>query len=195
MTFKLKTFGAPLVIFGYRYLGVEPAGAQAQQGFGLSVSLVMLTCLFVYSKILKLGQTDKTVTVKNRTLQGEVEEVKTFKQHDIDELTKMVKQTLIGAAVVLGLFMWKGYTQPLVFQALLLPMTALDHQLFHIYILGRPATGDLERPWKEESLLSALQSRAEEPAEGSEQPAAVEGSESESSSKLSKKEKKEAKKQ
>ena len=193
MTFKLKTIGAPVVILGYRYLGVEPGVTQAQQGFALSISLVMLTCLFIYSKILKLGQTDKTVTVKSRTMQGEVEEEKTFKQHDLDELTKLVKQTLIGAGVVVGLFMWKQYTQPMVFQALLLPMTALDHQLFHIYILGRPASGDLERPWKEDNPFAALQQRMEDAAGTDEAPAAVEGTEQ--SAKQSKAEKKEAKKQ
>lgn len=177
------------MMLGYRYFAIDPSLDQARQGFMLSIALIMITFAFLYSRIQKAAQTTRTVTVKNKTIQGEVEETQTFMQYDTSELFKLVKQTLIGSAVVIGIHLWKGYTQPLVFQALMLPMTALDHQLFHIYILGRPASGDLERPWKEENPFAAFQQQTAQNA--AETRPAEDGHAGEGS----KKAKKEAKKQ
>mmetsp|Transcript_23951 Transcript_23951/g.57090 ORF Transcript_23951/g.57090 Transcript_23951/m.57090 type:complete len:169 (+) Transcript_23951:1-507(+) len=134
---------------------------QARQAFLLSISLVMLTFLFLYSRIQKSRQTHKTVKVKVTTAGGEVEQEQTFLQHDVAELKKLVQQTLLGCLVVGGLHYWKGFVQPLVFQSLLIPLTVLDHQLFHLYILGRPATGDLERPWKDDNPFAAWKEQLE----------------------------------
>jgi hypothetical protein len=159
---KLKTFGAPLVVLGYKYLGVDPSLQQARVAFGLSLGLVSVTALFLYSRILKARQSDKKVTVKSKNMQGvEEEQTVTWTQYDTSELRKMMQQTLMGAMVVVGIHCWKGYVQPLVFQALLLPLTTLDHQLFHIFVLGRPATGDLSRPWKEDNPFAAIQEQME----------------------------------
>ena len=156
MTFKLKTFGAPVVMLGYRYLKLEPTEEQTKTAFGISLALVMITFLFIYSKIIKAQQTAGKVKVKKKTMSGEEEEEMTFMDYDIAELRKVAQQTMFGAVITLALFWYKGYLQPMVFQALLLPMSTLDHQLFHMYVLGRPATGDLERPWKEENPFAAM---------------------------------------
>mmetsp|Transcript_16894 Transcript_16894/g.43824 ORF Transcript_16894/g.43824 Transcript_16894/m.43824 type:complete len:191 (+) Transcript_16894:249-821(+) len=188
---KLKTFGAPLVVLGYKYLNVDPSLQQARTAFGLSLGLVVLTCLFLYSKVNKHKQTDKTVTVKTKNMQGEAtEQTLTWMEYDVSELQKVLRQTLVGAAIVVAIHSWKGYVQPLVFQALLLPLTMLDHQLFHIYILGRPATGDLERPWKEDNPFAAIQQQMEKSSEATGE---IEGSGSKSGKGSAKKQSKKEK--
>ena len=64
-----------------------------------------------------------------------------------------------GAAFVVVLHLWKGFLQPLVIQAAMTVITIADEPLFQIYILGEPATGKLQRPFKKDAGLKASTSR------------------------------------
>ncbi len=55
-----------------------------------------------------------------------------------------------GAAFVIVLHSWKGFLQPLVIQAAMTVISLADEPLFRIYILGEPATGKLQRPFKKD---------------------------------------------
>ncbi|KAJ3171740.1 hypothetical protein HK101_011243 [Irineochytrium annulatum] len=44
-------------------------------------------------------------------------------------------------------FQW-GYIRPLLLQSVLSLRTVSSTPLFQVHVLGKPATGDLKRPWK-----------------------------------------------
>jgi len=56
-----------------------------------------------------------------------------------------------GAALVVGLHSWKGFLQPLVIQAIMGILLAIDDPLFRIYVLGSPPVGPLKRPFKKDA--------------------------------------------
>ena len=55
-------------------------------------------------------------------------EVMTVMEYDLSEVKKILKQAATSAVIVGGLHYWKGYCQPLVLQAAMMPFTVLEHQ-------------------------------------------------------------------
>lgn len=73
--------------------------------------------------------------------------------YDISELEKAMKSVVIGCAMTAFMHLYMKYSQPLIVQSIMPFKTLYDQHLFKIHILGRPAQGDLKRPFKAQNGL------------------------------------------
>ncbi|KZS92569.1 inorganic phosphate transporter [Sistotremastrum niveocremeum HHB9708] len=72
----------------------------------------------------------------------------TNRDYDLSETSKLVRGAFTGIAIMAGMHLYMGYTQPLFIQALMGVKNLYDAKPVAIYILGKPAEGDLKRPFK-----------------------------------------------
>lgn len=76
--------------------------------------------------------------------------------YDQQQVWQQIKQVAMGVAI-LGLVHYKwGYVQPLLFQSILPLKNVIDASVYKVHLLGKPAEGDLKRPWKAASPLDAF---------------------------------------
>jgi hypothetical protein len=86
----------------------------------------------------------------------------TAAEHDSKKLIALVKQTLQGTAITLGIHLYWGFMPPLIIQAVTPITRLLDNQLVKIHLLG--AT-DVKRPFREEPGFMAKLSGTDPNAE------------------------------
>ncbi|PSS05481.1 hypothetical protein PHLCEN_2v3763 [Hermanssonia centrifuga] len=88
-----------------------------------------------YYVSMKTKEPGKLVTTTNR-------------DYDLTEVSKLVRGAYIGLAMMAFLHGYMKYTQPLFIQALMGIKNLYDAKPVAIYVLGKPAEGDLKRPFK-----------------------------------------------
>ncbi|KAI9095519.1 inorganic phosphate transporter Pho88 [Phlyctochytrium arcticum] len=119
---------------------------------------VAVAYAIVYRRVLqKNDQSNLTFTeVKNPLSPQNSETVRTtVKDYDVGKLKELFRSQ-VTAMVILGFIHFKwGYLRPLLLQSVLGFRSLYQTQLVQIHLLGRPATGDLARPWKAASPFSA----------------------------------------
>ncbi|KAJ3292267.1 hypothetical protein HK104_005427 [Borealophlyctis nickersoniae] len=88
----------------------------------------------------------------NGPFDKEVETIRTtVRDHDRKKLREQFVSQLVGVSIIaLMHFKW-GYVRPLLLQSVLGLRAITQTPIFKIYILGQPATGALNRPWKQAS--------------------------------------------
>lgn len=64
-------------------------------------------------------------------------------------LEKQVRGAFMGIAMMCFLHLYMQYTQPLFIQAVMGLKSLYDAKPVAIYVLGKPAEGDLKRPFKQ----------------------------------------------
>lgn len=74
--------------------------------------------------------------------------VTTNRDYDLMEIQKSVRLVILSMVFVAGLHLYWSYTQPLLIQSILPLKSALQSQEVKIWIWGKPATGELKRPFK-----------------------------------------------
>ncbi|KAH8827647.1 PHO88-related membrane protein [Flagelloscypha sp. PMI_526] len=79
--------------------------------------------------------------------EGKVVET-TIRDYDLEEVGKQTKSIYTGVAMIAFLHLYFKINPPLVVQALTGLKSLYDSKLVLLHILGRPAEGDLKRPWK-----------------------------------------------
>ncbi|KAI0346208.1 inorganic phosphate transporter [Trametopsis cervina] len=72
----------------------------------------------------------------------------TNRDYDLGEVSKLVRGVYIGIAMMVFLHGYLHYTQPLFIQALMGLKNLYDAKPVAIWVLGKPAEGDLKRPFK-----------------------------------------------
>lgn len=72
----------------------------------------------------------------------------TVKDYDLGEVSKLIRSVFMGLAMMGFLHVYMKFTQPLFIQGLMGLKSLYDAKLVQIHILGKPAVGDLERPFK-----------------------------------------------
>ncbi|KAG9047283.1 hypothetical protein FS837_002591 [Tulasnella sp. UAMH 9824] len=72
----------------------------------------------------------------------------TVRDYDLAETSKAVKSVYFGIAMMCFLHGYMKYTQPLFIQSLMGLKALYDSNEISIHVLGKPATGDLQRPFK-----------------------------------------------
>ncbi|KAK4700201.1 hypothetical protein P7C70_g6046, partial [Phenoliferia sp. Uapishka_3] len=85
----------------------------------------------------------------------------TNRDYDLGETSKAVRGLLIGVAIMAAMHLYMKYTQPLFMQGILPLKSLYESKVLQIHILGRPATGDLKRPF--EQPASFMSPKKEEP--------------------------------
>ncbi|KAK3684420.1 phosphate transporter (Pho88) [Vermiconidia calcicola] len=120
--------------------------------------------LYILSNLIILGiylyvgmQIDK---IKDRTVlkyvepapMGSTEEPKavttTVQAYDKQQLRGLYKAQLMGVGMMAVMHIYFKYTNPLLIQSIIPLKGAFEGNLVKVHLLGKPATGDLKRPWK-----------------------------------------------
>lgn len=77
----------------------------------------------------------------------------TVRDYDLSETSKLLRGAYFGIAMMAFFHFYLKYTQPLFVQALMGLKNLYDAKPVAIHIFGKPADGDLKRPWKAQSML------------------------------------------
>lgn len=93
---------------------------------------------------------------------GSTEEPKlvttTINAYDNQQLRNLVRTQVMGVAMMGFMHLYMQYTNPLIVQSIIPIKSALESNLSKIYIWGKPASGDLKRPFKAGGgLMAGLQ--------------------------------------
>ena len=82
----------------------------------------------------------------------------TIHAYDTSSLKSLYKSQFMGVAMMAGMHLYMGYTNPLLIQSIIPLKGALEGNLVKIHLFGKKAEGDLARPFKAPAgLMSALQ--------------------------------------
>ncbi|KAF8928195.1 hypothetical protein BGZ58_009818 [Dissophora ornata] len=93
--------------------------------------------------------------------------------YDLEQNAQAQKQALIGLALMVFLNFQFGVIRPLVVQSILPIKNALQSKWAQVHLFGKPAEGELKRPWKADNPFAALTGGAEEPQSEAAEKAAI----------------------
>lgn len=83
---------------------------------------------------------------------GSTEEPKavttTVQAYDKQQLRGLYKGQLMGVGMMAVMHLYFKYTNPLLVQSIIPLKGAFEGNLVKVHLLGKPASGDLKRPWK-----------------------------------------------
>ncbi|KKZ62316.1 hypothetical protein EMCG_00390 [[Emmonsia] crescens] len=107
--------------------------------------------LYVRSQINKKKDL-KTLKYVEPSPMGSQEEprpvITTVQDYDKQQLRSLIKSQLMGVGMMCVMHLYFKYTNPLVIQSIIPVKTALEGNLIQVHLFGKPAKGELERPWK-----------------------------------------------
>ncbi|PSN71077.1 inorganic phosphate transport PHO88 [Corynespora cassiicola Philippines] len=82
----------------------------------------------------------------------------TVKAYDLGQLRQLFKAQLMGVGMMAVMHFYFKYTNPLLIQSIIPLKGAFEGNLVKVHLFGKPATGDLQRPWKAAGgLMGAMQ--------------------------------------
>ncbi|ODV83598.1 hypothetical protein CANARDRAFT_29829 [[Candida] arabinofermentans NRRL YB-2248] len=121
----------------------------------LYVSCTVLTLLvYLYTRQLIIKKNDLT-TLKfvepANTMAGETESklnVTTVKDYDLKQIQSSIKGVFTGVAMMGFMHLYMKYANPLLMQSISPLKGAFEANLVQIHVFGKPASGDLKRPFK-----------------------------------------------
>jgi hypothetical protein len=136
--------------------------------------LNMCRAAYVLSNVIILGITlyIKSVVDKKKDMttlkyvepapMGSSEEGKlvttTVHAYDNSQIKTMMRSQMMGVAMMAVMHFYFNYTNPLLIQSIIPLKGAFENNMAKIHLLGKPATGDLKRPFKAApGLMSGLQ--------------------------------------
>jgi len=72
----------------------------------------------------------------------------TIMGYDESQLRQAYKSQLMGVGMMLFMHVYLKYTNPLIIQSIIPLKSLFENKLVQIHLQGKPATGELARPWK-----------------------------------------------
>jgi Phosphate transport (Pho88) len=72
----------------------------------------------------------------------------TIQEYDSSQLKSLFKSQLMGVGMMGVMHLYFKYTNPLLIQSIIPLKGAFEGNLIKIHLFGKPAAGDLKRPWK-----------------------------------------------
>lgn len=72
----------------------------------------------------------------------------TIQEYDQSQLSAAYKGQLMGVGMMAFMHVYMRYTNPLLIQSIIPVKGAFESNLVKVHIFGKPAVGDLKRPWK-----------------------------------------------
>lgn len=100
-----------------------------------SDDLDMTTLKYVEPAPVGSGEEPRPVTTTNM-------------DYDKQQLRQLIKGQLMGVGMMAVMHLYFKYTNPLMIQSVIPLKSALEANLVKIHVFGKPATGDLQRPFK-----------------------------------------------
>lgn len=77
----------------------------------------------------------------------------TVHAYDKQQLRALYKSQLMGVGMMAVMHLYMKYTNPLLIQSIIPLKGAFEGNLVKVHLLGKPATGDLRRPWKAAGIM------------------------------------------
>lgn len=85
----------------------------------------------------------------------------TIQAYDAQQIKSAFRSQLMGLAMMGFMHLYMKYTNPLLIQSIIPFKSALEANLVQIHLFGKPASGDLKRPFKQPAgFMSGLQNGA-----------------------------------
>ena len=88
---------------------------------------------------------------------GSTEEAKTvtttIHAYDGSQLRQAWRGQLMGVGMMAVMHLYFKYTNPLLIQSIIPVKSALESNLAKVHLWGKPASGDLKRPWKASGFM------------------------------------------
>ncbi|KAI1129851.1 putative phosphate transporter [Nemania abortiva] len=82
----------------------------------------------------------------------------TIQAYDAQQIKAAFRSQLMGLAMMCFMHLYMKYTNPLLIQSIIPFKSALEANLVQIHLFGKPASGDLKRPFKQAAgFMSGLQ--------------------------------------
>ena len=72
----------------------------------------------------------------------------TIQEYDQNQLTAAYKGQLMGIGMMAFMHIYLKYTNPLLIQSIIPLKGAFEGNLVKVHLFGKPAVGELKRPWK-----------------------------------------------
>ena len=72
----------------------------------------------------------------------------TIQEYDNSQLKGLFKSQLMGVGMMAVMHVYFKYTNPLLIQSIIPVKGAFEGNLVKVHVFGKPAAGDLKRPWK-----------------------------------------------
>eukprot|EP00403_Amphidinium_massartii_P019706 CAMPEP_0178431208 /NCGR_PEP_ID=MMETSP0689_2-20121128/31723_1 /TAXON_ID=160604 /ORGANISM="Amphidinium massartii, Strain CS-259" /LENGTH=190 /DNA_ID=CAMNT_0020053101 /DNA_START=71 /DNA_END=643 /DNA_ORIENTATION=+ len=126
--------------------------------------IAQLSCIgmlaYIYMKVANATDLDGIVHVPAVVQFGqEVQPSQSMsvKEYDLQKCKHQASQILIGSGVCYFVHHKFGYVVPLAMQIVMLPLGTLEAQVSQVHLFGRPAKGNLKRPWAQPSPFGVLQ--------------------------------------
>lgn len=97
-------------------------------------------------------------------LSGQSEEklvTTTVKEYDLSQVNSAIKGMASGIAMLAFMHLYMKYTNPLLIQSILPLKSAIEQNIVQIHVFGKPASGDLKRPFKAVSMFGAAGGQGE----------------------------------
>lgn len=88
--------------------------------------------------------------------EGEKLEVTTVRDYDLKEIDSAIKSIYTGLAMMGFMHLYMHYTNPLFMQCISPVKSAFEANEVKIHLFGKPATGELKRPFKAASMFGGF---------------------------------------
>ncbi|KAJ5908687.1 Phosphate transporter (Pho88) [Penicillium taxi] len=117
------------------------------------LSNVLILGIYLYTQSKVNAKKDMTTLKYVEPAQmGSGEEPKpvttTVMDYDKAQLRQLMRSQLMGVGMMCVMHLYMKYTNPLLIQSIIPLKGAIEANLVKIHIFGKPATGDLSRPFK-----------------------------------------------
>ncbi|KAK9383536.1 inorganic phosphate transporter Pho88 [Kockiozyma suomiensis] len=123
-------------------------------------SNVIIFTVYLYARIKVASKNDLT-TLKYveppAPMSGSTEKklvTTTVKEYDLQQITTAIRSSLFGIVVLVFMHFKLGYTNPLVMQSILPLKSLYEQKIVQIHVFGKPAVGDLKRPFKAAGMFA-----------------------------------------
>ncbi|KAF9112410.1 hypothetical protein BGX27_003415 [Mortierella sp. AM989] len=126
--------------------------------------IVLGISLLIHRRIrAKKDTTSFTYIEQPKPLSGEKPKkvTTTVMKYDLEQSSQARNQIFFSLAIMLVMHFKFGVVRPLVIQSIMPLKSAFESKWAQIHLLGKPAKGDLERPWKVDNPFSQLSEIAE----------------------------------
>ncbi|EPQ53910.1 inorganic phosphate transporter [Gloeophyllum trabeum ATCC 11539] len=120
---------------------------------GYVVSQAIILGTYYYTSMKIKSKNDQTVLKyvepPSPMAQGSGElKTTTVRDYDLGQTSQALRGALFSVAMMCFLHLYLKYTQPLFIQAIMGIKNLYDAKVVQIHVLGKPAEGDLKRPFK-----------------------------------------------
>ncbi|CAG8813285.1 33104_t:CDS:2, partial [Racocetra persica] len=122
-------------------------------------TLILSLCYYLATKIKQKNDTTPLEYVEpaKRLTDEPPKHVETNnRDYDLGKLQELLQQTIVGLVFMMILHLWLEFTQPLLIQSILPLKITYENPIVQIHLLGKPAEGELKRPFKTSGLFGNL---------------------------------------